>query len=201
MAQQVKFNVGGIQYTTTVSTIAQYPDSMLAVMIEQENERRQIEKGEELFIDRNGPIFKYVLEFLRNGNRLILPDDKKMQRELVLEAEFYQLDGLKRLADDVRTKYSVGDILSVRYLTEESLVRKKIVQDFNRFVVLGSVYGTVIDLSARGDLVVEFIAKIGPNDSAQLSSIDKYRDVSLKYVIPIEDLLAKVIVGGESERF
>ena len=62
MSAILKLNVGGTVYTTTQLTINQYPDSMLARMIEQPLEKKAIAEGRELFIDRDGELFKYILK-------------------------------------------------------------------------------------------------------------------------------------------
>ena len=43
------------------------------------------------FIDRDGT--RYILNYLRTG-KLVLPDDKVVRKELLNEAEFYQIDGI-----------------------------------------------------------------------------------------------------------
>ena len=45
------------------------------------------------FIDRDGTHFRYILNYLRTG-QLIVPEDKLFRRELLAEAEFYQVEGI-----------------------------------------------------------------------------------------------------------
>ena len=45
------------------------------------------------FIDRDGTHFRYILNYLRTG-QLIVPEDDIVRRELLTEAEFYQVEGL-----------------------------------------------------------------------------------------------------------
>ena len=45
------------------------------------------------FIDRDGTHFRHILNYLRTG-KLVLPDDKVVRKELLSEAEFYQIDGI-----------------------------------------------------------------------------------------------------------
>jgi len=45
------------------------------------------------FIDRDGTRFRYILNYLRTG-QLVVPEDKVVQRELLTEAEFYQIEGI-----------------------------------------------------------------------------------------------------------
>ena len=45
------------------------------------------------FIDRDGTHFRYILNYLRTG-QLIVPEDKVLRKELLAEAECYQIEGL-----------------------------------------------------------------------------------------------------------
>ena len=45
------------------------------------------------FIDRDGTHFRYILNYLRTG-QLVVPDGKILRRELLAEAEFYQVEGI-----------------------------------------------------------------------------------------------------------
>ena len=54
--------------------------------------------GGEHFIDRDGTNFRYILNFLRDGQIDLPPRDTQLHRELAREAEFYQLPELKAYA-------------------------------------------------------------------------------------------------------
>ena len=45
------------------------------------------------FIDRDGTHFRYILNYLRTG-KLIVPKDEIVREELLVEAEFYQVEGI-----------------------------------------------------------------------------------------------------------
>ena len=45
------------------------------------------------FIDRDGTNFRYILNYLRTGY-LLIPDDKLIRKEILEEAEFYQIRGI-----------------------------------------------------------------------------------------------------------
>ena len=61
----ITVNVGGTRYTTTLSTLTKYPDSMLGVMFSGRHDLPQQEDGS-YFIDRDGEVFKYILMYLRD---------------------------------------------------------------------------------------------------------------------------------------
>ena len=45
------------------------------------------------FIDRDGTHFRYILNYLRTG-QFIVPKDKTIRKELLAEADFYQVEGI-----------------------------------------------------------------------------------------------------------
>src|SRR5256885_1792948 len=87
----VKLNVGGTLYQTSLSTLTRYPDSMLGRMFAEWN---GLTTQNEYFIDFDGPIFKYVLEFLRHGEAMVLPIDVEMVKQLGIAADYFHLDAL-----------------------------------------------------------------------------------------------------------
>ena len=88
----VKLNVGGQHFTTSVQTLKKDPNSMLAAMFSGKFEMKPSEDGS-FFIDRDGTYFRFILNYLRNGE-LILPDGATFLKELEAEAKFYQLQGI-----------------------------------------------------------------------------------------------------------
>ena len=88
----VNLNVGGRHFTTSVQTLTKDPDSMLAAMFSGRFELKPCEDGA-FFIDRDGTHFRYILNYLRTG-KLNLPKDKTIVKELLEEAEFYQIQGM-----------------------------------------------------------------------------------------------------------
>lgn len=60
------------------------------------------------FIDRDGPSFRYILQFLRCG-RLILPEQYKEIEILLEEAKFYELDALVEAIEDHKRPQSEDD--------------------------------------------------------------------------------------------
>ena len=96
MADQfVTLNVGGVLYTTTRTTLTKYPDCMLANMFSGKHTTATDANGN-YFIDRDGSLFRYVLNFLRSA-QLNLPEGFKELDQLKNEADFYQLEPLMAL--------------------------------------------------------------------------------------------------------
>lgn len=101
-ASRVKLCVGGQTFVTSTLTLTKDPRSMLAAMFSGRHPLRQDDQGS-YFIDRDSTQFRYVLNYLRDGGFRAgtLPRDRCFLSELATEAEYYQLDGLARLVDDL----------------------------------------------------------------------------------------------------
>ncbi|XP_048255260.1 FH protein interacting protein FIP2-like [Haliotis rufescens] len=65
-SQVVDLNVGGRHLTTSLSTLAKYPDSMLAAMLSGRHPVAKDKDGR-YFIDVDGDVFVHILNFLRFG--------------------------------------------------------------------------------------------------------------------------------------
>ncbi|XP_071798806.1 BTB/POZ domain-containing protein KCTD19-like [Asterias amurensis] len=85
----IKLDVGGSLYTTSRSTLTHYPKSMLGKMFSGRHSTACDERGRYI-IDGDGPIFRYVLNFLRRS-KLNLPEGFKEWDLLTMEADFYQI--------------------------------------------------------------------------------------------------------------
>ncbi|XP_072018418.1 uncharacterized protein [Amphiura filiformis] len=110
MADIITLNVGGHIYTTTKSTLTRYPDSMLGCMFSGKLPSA-VDKQGNYFIDRDGTVFRHVLNFLRTS-RLVLPMNFTEYELLGAEADFYQIPDLI----DALAKYSEeadGDVVVI----------------------------------------------------------------------------------------
>ena len=88
--QNIGLNVGGKIYQTTRSTLTSEPGSFFCAMLSGETQTQRDEHGNYM-IDRDGDIFRYVMDFLRSGN-LVLPSRYWFQNgELSREARFFEL--------------------------------------------------------------------------------------------------------------
>ena len=91
-SSNVKLNVGGQHFTTSVQTLRKDPNSMFAAMFSGKFDMKPSEDGT-FFIDRDGTHFRFILNYLRTG-KLTLPEGATFHKELEEEAEFYQIQGI-----------------------------------------------------------------------------------------------------------
>lgn len=102
----VELNVGGVFYTTTLSTLTSEIDSNLAAIFQEKLKLKKDAKGK-YFLDRDGVLFRYVLDFLRN-QALVLPEGFRERDRLLQEADFYGLEGLKKAINEHDDSTVVG---------------------------------------------------------------------------------------------
>lgn len=98
----VTLNVGGKIFTTRSSTLKQFPASRLTRMLDGRDQEFKMVGGQ-IFVDRDGVLFSFVLDFLRT-HQLLLPTDFSDYLRLQREAVFYELDRSWWLSREVPTR-------------------------------------------------------------------------------------------------
>ena len=105
--QKVKLNVGGRLFQTTVETLTKYSGDKLTYFKALFSRQWQLEKDpndESIFIDRDGDLFEYILQYLRTGRTPIDINHALLRQDLTVEAQFYKLDALVNLLDENSVK-------------------------------------------------------------------------------------------------
>lgn len=95
--ENIELNVGGKFYSTSVLTLTREPDSLLGRIFSGKQHVEKDQSGK-YFIDRDGSLFRYILDFLRT-KRLHLPDDFREIGRLKTEAEFFEIKALEQQLD------------------------------------------------------------------------------------------------------
>jgi hypothetical protein len=91
----VRLNVGGHVFASTRSTLTKSADSMLAVLFGGKFSEN-LDRDGCVFIDRDGTNFRYILNFLRDGE-VQLPPEVHAIRDILVEAEYYMVTELVEL--------------------------------------------------------------------------------------------------------
>lgn len=86
----VHIDVGGHMYTSSLATLTKYPESRIGRLFDGTEPIVLDSLKQHYFIDRDGQMFRYILNFLRTS-KLLLPDDFKDYTLLYEEAKYFQL--------------------------------------------------------------------------------------------------------------
>lgn len=92
----VELNVGGVHYSASLSTLTSCEGSRLHEDFSSGGSNLPSDAKGRKFLDRDGVLFRYVLDFLRDGT-LNLPEGFREKARLRKEATHFRLDGLVRL--------------------------------------------------------------------------------------------------------
>jgi len=97
----VEFNVGGVPFTTALSTLTSEEGSVFPAMLNGNFKNAKDRKGR-IIIDRNADCFKLILDYLRGSAapvKLIATDSthQLLRLQLLEEAEFFGLGGLSKI--------------------------------------------------------------------------------------------------------
>ena len=96
MQKITKFNVGGVSYTTTVDTLKQDPEGLLFRMVDGKIPTMEYDAG--IFIDRDGKLFRHILDYLRNVTTWTPPKNVDTDA-LIREVDFFLLSGMKKILE------------------------------------------------------------------------------------------------------
>lgn len=94
----INLNIGGQIYTTTIDTLTRQPNSLFTAMFQEQSLQVLRDSEKNVFIDRDGNNFRFVLNFLRSSE-LNLPRDFQDFKNLASDAEFYRLPALKKAVE------------------------------------------------------------------------------------------------------
>ena len=101
-SQRITLNVGGTRYTTTPDTLLSHQDSYFSKLLT--GDWQDAAQQSEMFVDRDGELFKHVMRFLRASpeGKAALVDSLCHQDRVALldEAKFFQLETLIRLLNN-----------------------------------------------------------------------------------------------------
>jgi hypothetical protein len=92
---KVILDVGGEKYITSVDTLTREKDSFFTALFSKQWELERDPDDKSIFIDGNGKIFTYILEYLRTS---IVPNnvwkDETTLHSLIIEAQYFGLHNL-----------------------------------------------------------------------------------------------------------
>lgn len=90
---KIKLDVGGHRFTTSLTTLRRFPDTMLGAMFSGRHTFHLDEEGF-YFIDRDGTHFRHILNFLRSPETFECDLTGTALKELKKECDYYALNEL-----------------------------------------------------------------------------------------------------------
>lgn len=126
----VILNVGGEEYTTSVETLTSEKNTFFTALFSKQWQLERDSKDGTIFIDRNGKLFTYILEYFRTN--IVLDDvmkDEILRQKLLIEAKYFGLHSLIDVltkpsrAAEVEQKQKAGDFLNGTLLTTEQKMK------------------------------------------------------------------------------
>ena len=111
----IHLSVGGAHFTTSLTTLNSDPNSMLSAMFSGRHNLSKDEEGS-YFVDRDGTHFRYILNYLRDGNAYIPMENQELIDELYEEVCFYQISGLKDKLEDIKSSHNQKRINYIKFL-------------------------------------------------------------------------------------
>jgi hypothetical protein len=97
---KIILDVGGEKFTTSVETLTRVKDTFFTALFSKQVELERDPDDKSIFIDRNGKIFTYILEYLRTD---LVPNnvwkDEALLHGLLIEAEYFRLHILTGLLE------------------------------------------------------------------------------------------------------
>jgi hypothetical protein len=109
---KVILDVGGEKYATSVDTLTRVKDTVFTALFSKQWQLERDPDDKSIFIDRNGKIFTYILEYLRTD---IVPNnvwkDETILHSVLIESQYFRLHALS----DILTGFSNGTLLQLEH--------------------------------------------------------------------------------------
>ncbi|CAD7092222.1 unnamed protein product [Hermetia illucens] len=105
----IELNVGGVHYTTTFATLLTDKNSLLYEIFSDAKSNGIKDSKGRYFLDRDGVLFRYILDFLRD-KQIHLPEGFRERARLRKEAEHFRLDSMVECMQQERDARPSGSI-------------------------------------------------------------------------------------------
>lgn len=147
----VELNVGGQVYVTRLETLTAVPNSLLWTKFTKGSpgDLPKDSKGR-FFFDRDGFLFRYILDYLRDSE-IFLPEFFKERRRLQREADYFQLPELSRRLAAVSKDSSSGEDSGE---TEESELNSPVTSSSDRSLRSPGANSGFITIGYRGSYTI-----------------------------------------------
>ncbi|XP_063986802.1 BTB/POZ domain-containing protein Tiwaz isoform X1 [Diachasmimorpha longicaudata] len=107
----VHIDVGGTIYTSSLETLTKYPESRLAKLFNGNIPIMLDSLKQHYFIDRDGGMFRHILNFMRNS-RLLIPDNFADLDLLLEEARYFDIGPMCRQLEQMKKDRLKNGVMS-----------------------------------------------------------------------------------------
>jgi K+ channel tetramerisation domain. len=111
----VTFNVGGTRYQVSRSLLDQFPNSMLSKSASEQWQKDP--KSDEIFIERNGVRFQYVLDYMRDGKVDVPLSQTKAS--ILAELDYFGIDVADKTVIDCSKTIATRGIACAHLVTSQ----------------------------------------------------------------------------------
>ncbi|XP_071953086.1 BTB/POZ domain-containing protein KCTD19-like [Antedon mediterranea] len=193
----LNLNIGGHFYTTTRATLTRYPKSKLGLMFGGHLPTARQDDSNRYYIDRDGPTFRYILNFMRQS-KLVFPHGFKDWDILIAEADFYQIPDLVKFVSEIR-KANNKSLLEVQLVYTAASVEAKKVN------YCWKVYGqpkfldqlpSTVDFNGRKDLRILKKEDIECSDFNRSQLFDEISKIGFTLTNTVSTSSSNVNLGG-----
>ena len=125
---RVQLDVGGRIFSTTVSTLTSEKDTFFTALFSKQWEAEKDDQGR-IFIDRNGDLFAEILDYMRNPEEFILPEER-LRKRLISEAKFYKLNAFLHVLTEPERQ---EEERKARLFADSTLLTKEHMLKLNEF--------------------------------------------------------------------
>ncbi|CAG8541481.1 8301_t:CDS:2 [Ambispora gerdemannii] len=186
--ERIILNVGGIKYETYRTTLTRYPDTRLGLLFDENNKNfnRPTSGNDEYFIDRDGHMFRYILQFYRT-EKMPLPEDAKglisvSREDLEAELDYFMIPRHLAFPPSPITTTTAKPSLTFRrkmiaddidkFVSSLKLIIMEVAKQFRREFLLNPDFEMCIEMTFREDAKITDL-NITPNTGikSQIKSI------------------------------
>ena len=177
--QIITLDVGGVSFTTTRCTLRNIESTYFTRRFGGQYDEGPTLNGQ-YFIDRDSAHFRYILQYLRDG-QVVFPEGMDNLKQLLIEAKFYGMDSMvQRIETKIQTLNSQVDPYEVllRRIKENQDSQHSSLRDISNKLsdVQHSLSGST-DIAVASAGMIASSAMITDNSDLLLTELEEIKDV------------------------
>ena len=161
----VVFNIGGTHYEVSKSLLSQHPDTMLARLASDEWQEGKVDY-QPMFVERDAERFKFVLDFMRDGQVSIPATSSITKQSLLKEFEYYGVAGAPTdLAAAVHVEFSTREackeVARALKMRKEDTSQEQLRRECDKKIVVGIIFQAWVKSEMQKGFCIRAVAYSG----------------------------------------